>query len=213
MLSSLGRHEEALAAYDRALGLDPNNAAAHKGRGQVLSSLGQYAEAQAAFNLALALDPGYPTLLSNVSGVARVAASDQALTHENQGIALAVAGDLSGALAEFDAAEHLTPDGAGKGQTWAGAIFWHRRNPAAARERFAMVQGRVTGCTPFHTAELEAIALCGLGRPGNAEQHLRRALPQRAAGDAAEPRAIYDLLADPPLSGIDRLRAIIENET
>jgi hypothetical protein len=39
---------------------------------------------------------------------------------------------------------------------------------------------------------------------------LRRALPLRAAGDRAEPRAIYDLLTDPPLPGIDRLRAIID---
>jgi hypothetical protein len=59
---------------------------------------------------------------------------------------------------------------------------------------------------------MEAIALCGLGRASEAEDHLRRALPQRAAVDVAEPRAIYDLLSRPPLPGIDRLRAIIDTE-
>jgi hypothetical protein len=59
---------------------------------------------------------------------------------------------------------------------------------------------------------MEAIALCGLGQPDNAEQRLLSAVPHRAAADRAEPRTIYDLLADPPLPGIDRLRAIIDND-
>jgi hypothetical protein len=120
---------------------------------------------------------------------------------------------LDQALAEFDTAERLDPAGAGEGKTWAGAMLWHRRDTTAARDRFARVGGRVTGCTPFHTAKLQAIALCGLGQPDTAEEYILEALPRRAEGDRAEPRAIYQLLADPLLPGIDRLRAIIDGPT
>jgi tetratricopeptide (TPR) repeat protein len=226
-LRMLGRLEEALAAYDRALALDPDNAWVHSNRGVALQLLGRLEEALAAYDRALALDPDNAWAHSN-RGVAlralgrleeALAAYDQALVldpdytdaHENRGIFLAVVGDLDGALADFDAADRLNPAGSGEGRTWAGAILWHRRDAAAARGRFARVGGRVTGCTPFHTSEMEAIALCGLGQPDNAEQHLLSAVPHRHAGDRAEPRAIYDMLADPPLPGIDRLRAIIDN--
>ena len=85
--------------------------------------------------------------------------------------------------------------------------------PPGPRDPFALVKGRVTGCTPFHTAELEAIALCGLGQPDDAEQHLRAAIPLRAQGDRSGPRRIYDLLSDLPSPGMDRLRAIVDNDT
>jgi tetratricopeptide (TPR) repeat protein len=193
VLQNLGRLEEALAACDQALALDPDNAGAHNNRGAALLALGRLEEALAAYDQALALDP------------------DNAVIHENRGIILAVTGDLDAALADLDTPDRLNPAGSGEGRTWAGAILWHRRDAAAARDRFAHVDGRVTGCTPFHAAEMEAIALCGLGQPDNAEQHLLSAVPHRAAGDRAEPRTIYDLLADPPLPGIDRIRAIIDN--
>jgi tetratricopeptide (TPR) repeat protein len=227
-LAGLGRLEDSLAAYDQAIALDPSYAAFHTGRGGTLFGLGRLEDALAAFDEAVALGPSHAIHHSNRGVVLQIlgrfegalAAYDEAIAldpggspaHANKGIVLAVTGDLDHALTEFDLAERLTQDGGGEGKAWAGAILWHRRDPAGARERFALVNGQVTGCTPFHTAEMEAIALCALGQPNDAEQHLRRALPQRAAGDAAESRTIYDLLSDPPLLGIDRLRAIIENE-
>ena len=63
-----------------------------------------------------------------------------------------------------------------------------------ARELFELVPGRVTGCTPFRTAEMEAVALCGVGQQGDAEQRLLDASPLRTPGDHDEPRAIYDLI-------------------
>jgi hypothetical protein len=83
---------------------------------------------------------------------------------------------------------------------------------AGARERFARVQGRVTGCTAFRTAELEALAICGLGQPEDAEKHPLRYLPRRTPGDLTEPRGLYDLLSDPLLQGIDRLRVLVETD-
>jgi tetratricopeptide (TPR) repeat protein len=228
-LASLGRFEEALAAYDQALTLDPDDATVQNNRGTALASLGRFEEALAAYDQAVTLDSHDATFQNNrgtaLASLGRfeeaMTAYDQALTldpdyayaHIDRGIALTVTGDFGQALVEFDTAGRLAPGGAGEGRVWAGAILWHRADPAGARDRFALVQGRVTGCTPFHTAEMEAVALCGLDRPNDAEQHLRRALPKRAAGDAPEIRAIFVLLSDPPLPGIKRLRAIIENET
>lgn len=165
---------------------------AHDNRGFSLAELGRHEEAVHAYDQALAQAPA------------------DADAHNNQGIALVVTGDLDGALDEFNAADRLDPAGSGEGRTWAGAILWHRRDNAA-RDRFANVVGKVTGCTPFHTAEIEAIALCGLGLPDTAHQHLLAALPQRVARDKDEPRTIYNLLADPPLPGIEQLREIIDN--
>jgi tetratricopeptide (TPR) repeat protein len=175
--------------------LNPRNVSATNNRGLALLGLGRVEDALAAYDQALALNPGLATAL------------------ENKGVALAVIGDYDQALAELDTAGRLEPTGAGEGRTWAGAILWHRRDAAGARDRFALIQGRVTGCTPFHTAEIEALALCGLGQPDIAERHLLDALPLRTPGDRAEPRTIYDLLSDPQLPGIETLRTILDNET
>jgi hypothetical protein len=105
----------------------------------------------------------------------------------------------------------LAPAQVGEGWIWAGAILWHRREVTAARDRFASFDGSRAARTPFRTAELEALALCGLGQADRAEQHFRNALPKFALEDRYEPRALYDLLSDPPLSGIDRLRKVIDD--
>ena len=194
-LDDLGRTDDALAAHDRGLALDPGNAYVHNNRGVTLRHMGRFEEALAAYDKALALDP------------------DLSFPHENKGITLAVIGDLDQALTKLDAADRLAPEGAGEGRTWAGAILWHQRDPAGARDRFALVQGRVSGCTPFRIAEMEAVALCGLGQPDDAERHLLAAVPRRCPADWAEPRVIYDLLSDPPLLGIKRLRAIVDSDS
>jgi tetratricopeptide (TPR) repeat protein len=157
---------------------------------------------------AIAADPGNAKAHSN-----RGKALTEFGPHHNRGILLAEMGELDDALAELDRAEGLDPDWAGEGSAWAGAILWHQRDSAGARDRFARVQNRVGGCTPFRTAEMEAVALCGLGQPDEAEQRLLGSLPSRTTGDLAEPRGLYDLLSDPPLPGIDRLRAIADSGT
>jgi tetratricopeptide (TPR) repeat protein len=228
-LTALGRNEEALASHDRAIALNPGDPVAHNRRGITLADLGRHQDALAAYDQSIALDPGDAVPRSN-RGLALVALgrNAEALTayedaivlvpgefgpHHNRGILLAEMGELDDALAELDRAEGLDPDWAGEGSAWAGAILWHQRDSAGARDRFARVQNRVGGCTPFRTAEMEAVALCGLGQPDEAEQRLLGSLPSRTTGDLAEPRGLYDLLSDPPLPGIDRLRAIADSGT
>lgn len=226
-LTALGRSEEALAAHDRAIALSPESPVAHNRRGIALADLGRPDEAIAAYDRSIALDPGDAVPRSNrglaLTALGRraeaIAAYDDAIAlvprefgpHLGRGILLAEQGDLDEALTELDCAEGIDPDWAGEGSAWAGAILWHRRETAGARDRFARVLGRVGGCTVFRTAEMEALALCGLGQPEDAARHLLRYLPRRAPGDRTEPRGLYDFLSDPPLPGIDRLRDLVDS--
>jgi tetratricopeptide (TPR) repeat protein len=228
-LYALGRHQDALAAYDQALTLDPGNVYAHNGRGNALQAVARHEDAVAAYDQALTLDPGN-VYAHNGRGNAlhalgrhqdAVAAYDQAAAvkprnsycHEQKGIVLAVTGDLDSALAELETARNLAPHASGHGRTWAGAILWHRRDTTGALDQFRHVAGRINECTPYRTAEMEAIALCAQGHPSHAEQHLLAAIPTRTPGEQTGPGVLYDLLSDPPLPGIDRLRAIVDSQT
>jgi len=64
-LEGLGRSEEALACYDRALALNPQVAAAWLNKGLPLTSLGRFEEALASYDRALALNPQYAKAWTN----------------------------------------------------------------------------------------------------------------------------------------------------
>src|SRR5690348_16236411 len=57
------RPEEALACYDRALAIHPDNSLALYNHASLLFSLGRFAEAVTEFERALAASPGYPDAL------------------------------------------------------------------------------------------------------------------------------------------------------
>ena len=57
-LAGLGRHEEALECYDKALAVDPRLADAWRSKGDSLGDLGRHEEAIECFDEALAIDPG-----------------------------------------------------------------------------------------------------------------------------------------------------------
>ena len=56
-LNTLGRYEDALQDYDRALEIDPNLANGYINRGSAYSHLGQYEKAIADYEKGLELDP------------------------------------------------------------------------------------------------------------------------------------------------------------
>jgi tetratricopeptide (TPR) repeat protein len=103
-LTGLNRYEEALAAYEQALRLDPNDADAYNNKGNALTGLNRYEEALAAYEQALRLDPNYTYAYNNkgyaLYGLKRyeeaLAAYDQAIflnpnyteAYNNKGIAL-----------------------------------------------------------------------------------------------------------------------------
>jgi len=88
----LGRWQPALAAYDRAIALDPQFAYAHCNRGAVLERLGRWDDALASYDRALALTP------------------DDVLTHYNRGSVLKQLGRFEEALTSYDRAISLKAD-------------------------------------------------------------------------------------------------------
>jgi len=90
-LSELGRHEGALACFDRALELDPESKDAWVNKGAVLRKLERWAEAVNCYDRALALDP------------------DSNLAWVNKGLALQRLGQHAESLEFFEQALRLNP--------------------------------------------------------------------------------------------------------
>ena len=55
----LGKYEEAIATYDKAIEIDPQYADAWNNKGSALGCLGKYEEAIAAYDKAIEIDPQY----------------------------------------------------------------------------------------------------------------------------------------------------------
>ncbi|MGG6294061.1 tetratricopeptide repeat protein [Leptolyngbya sp. AN02str] len=119
-------YEEAIAAYDQALTLQPGDHEALNNKGSALFNLGRYEEAIAAYDQALAIQPDDHDALYNkgiaLSDLGRyeeaIAAYDHALAiqpddHEalnNKGIALRNLGRYEEAIAAYDHALNIKPD-------------------------------------------------------------------------------------------------------
>ena len=58
ILHAAGRSSEAVAQFEKALALEPNQPATHSNFGALLAALGRHAEATAHFERALVLAPG-----------------------------------------------------------------------------------------------------------------------------------------------------------
>ncbi|MCX6674748.1 MAG: tetratricopeptide repeat protein [Methanothrix sp.] len=68
-LTSLGRYDEALQAYDRALEMDSQMVGAWHNKGHALNSLGRYDEALQAYDKAIQIDPKLEMAWSNKGSV------------------------------------------------------------------------------------------------------------------------------------------------
>jgi tetratricopeptide (TPR) repeat protein len=91
-LCAVEQYQAAIAAFDRALTLEPNNCQTWNYRGNALSALRRQAEALNCYDKATALQPTY---------------------HQawfNQGLLLAEMGAYASALAAYDRAITLQPD-------------------------------------------------------------------------------------------------------
>ena len=64
-LGILGRHTEALASFDKAIAINPDDPYAWNFRGVALHELGRYTEAVASYNKAIAINPDYSEVKQN----------------------------------------------------------------------------------------------------------------------------------------------------
>jgi predicted O-linked N-acetylglucosamine transferase (SPINDLY family) len=125
-LAEQGCVEEAIAAYRRALELDPNSAASRNNLGNALNSLGRFGEALIQFQRALEMKPDYPEAHNNLGNVLRglgrfdeaMAAYRQAIhfnpqfakAHNNLGAARMECGQTREAIASCRRALEIAPD-------------------------------------------------------------------------------------------------------
>jgi hypothetical protein len=120
-----------------------------------------------------------------------------------------MAGQYVDALTEFGMA---TATGTGRStetaDVWSAAIAWHREDPQEAHRLFEQAAGKWMAMNRCESVNMQAVASCALGNVNSAADLLR------GQADSADPATrdvlsrLYDLLGDPPMPGIDRLRAI-----
>lgn len=91
-LDPLGRYEEAIACYDKALEIDPSLASAWSNKGNSLHNLGRYEQAVACHDKAVEIDPSLANAWSN------------------KGVTLGVLGRYEEAIACYDKALEIDPD-------------------------------------------------------------------------------------------------------
>ena len=137
-------YDAAIANYDRAIALEPDDADAYHNRGIAKDAQGDYAAAIADFNRAIALEP------------------DDADAYHNRGIAKDAQGDYAAAIADFDRAIALEPD---------DADVYHNRGVAKAEQgdyAGAIADyDRVIALDPDNVAVLEDRAVAIAGQNGH----------------------------------------------
>ncbi len=122
-LSGLKRYQEALAAYEQAIRLDPNLALAYKGKGNALLGLKRPQEALVAYEQAIHLDPNLALAYRNKGNTLRnlkryqeaLVAYEQAIhldpnyapAYNNKGLALEALGKNKEAQQAFERARQL----------------------------------------------------------------------------------------------------------
>lgn len=155
VLRDLGRHEEALASYDRALRLKPDYAKAFYHRGNTLLNLKRPEDALASYDRALKLKPDYADALYNC------------------GVALQSLKRPEEAVARYDRALQLKPEDAEALNNRGNALLDLRR-PAQALISY----DRALSFKPDYVDVLHnrGLALLKLKRPEDAVQSYARLL-------------------------------------
>ena len=168
-LSKAGRTEEAIAAWNQALVLSPDNDKANNNVGLLLTGAGRFEEAIPHFEKTLKVNPEYPA------------------AHSNLGVALAGTGKLEAAIAEFQKALAVDPDSAEAQGNLARALARKGQTHLTQGRELARKGSFADAIVQFHQA-LEAtpdspevhnglgVALAQTGRPEEAVAHFQKAV-------------------------------------
>jgi len=121
-----GQLDQAAAEFQKAIELDPQNAATHRNLGTVYARQGKLEEAVAVYEEAIKIAPDFGEAYGDMAGVladlgripeaiatgekAIELAPDYASAHNNLGIAYSRQGDLEKAIAEYKEAARLDPN-------------------------------------------------------------------------------------------------------
>ena len=197
-LSLSGQYDEALAAFQSAIQLDPKDAAPHNGIGNVYRALRQYDQALAAYQRALELDP------------------KDAYPHNNMADIFIKQGKFDEAQRELNERIRLAPDNAFTPLVALGIIARHQ-GLAESDNHFqdALAQWNAAWQarwqSPAELLEDKAKALLCLGKKAEALQILKEAIAQMAPGDEIEFER-YTLLQTAPVppDGIEEMIAILK---
>ena len=167
MLRALDRHQDALAGYDRALALAPEEVPALSGRAAVLVALKRPEDALACLDRLLTLDPSDADALSN------------------RGFLLQSLNRYDEALASLDRALEVDPDHAGALNN-RGMVLLDLGRPAAAVESYrrALAIKPTPGC--------HSNLIFALNFDPDADAHAHRAERVRWGEQHAEPFAAND---------------------
>jgi tetratricopeptide (TPR) repeat protein len=186
---ALGRSEEALQLYRRALVREPDSPRWHRGLGRALLDLERTEEAVESYRRALAIKPNADRIHGDL-GLAlyhmkrydeAVASYEEALrldpdlaeVHGNLGVALLEIGEADRALAQFERALALSPELA--------LFHGHAGNLRASRGEYAAAHAHLAEAVRLEpeNGQLRAAFARALDRAGRGEEaiaHYRRAL-------------------------------------
>ena len=187
-LRALGHYQEAIACYDRGLGIAPRDSGLWNNKGVALRALGHYQEAIACYDRGLEIAPRESALWRNKGEALRrlaryqeaIACYDRGLgiaprdsgLWNNKGLALRALGQHQEALACYDRGLEIAPR---------DSVLWNNKGEALRR------LGRYPEAIACYDRGLEiapgdrgfwdnkGIALQALGRTQEAEECLRRA--------------------------------------
>src|SRR5262249_31465279 len=132
----LGRLQDSLAAFDRAIAIAPDSFEAFHNRGRTLHALRRHDEAVASYDRALAIRGDHaPTLLNRGDSLAELRRYDEALADYGRAVRLVPGFDdarwneslLRLLLGQFDAGWPLYEC------RWSGSMAWPRRHHDVAR--------------------------------------------------------------------------------
>ncbi|MDI6768385.1 MAG: tetratricopeptide repeat protein [Anaerolineales bacterium] len=233
--SALGRSDEAIAEFQKAIQLDPKLAHPHNGLGNVYPDLGRSDDAIAEFQKAIQLDPQDAAPYYGLGNVYYdLKRYDDALAANQRAIQLDpnnpyAHNNLAGEYVKqrrFDDARHelnerirLKPDNALAPLVTLGILARHQ-GLAESDDHFRRALAQWDAAwreklqTPAGLLENKAEALLCLGRKEEALQTLQEAIAQMLPGDTIEFDE-YELLRtapDPP-EGIDEIIALLKSAT
>ncbi len=153
-LFNLKRYEEAIAAYEQAIRLNPNHATAYYNKGNALFNIKRYEEAIAAYEQAIRLNPNHAT------------------AYYNKGMALFDLKRYEEAIATYEQAIRLNPNHADAYHNKGNALFNLKRYEEAIAAYEQAIRLNPNHADAYHN---KGLALKQLGKSREAEQAYAKA--------------------------------------